>query len=37
MAEVHGTIDGRKVDATFKRTDGCETSRWNQVSFLLSP
>jgi hypothetical protein len=37
VAEVHGTIDGRRVDATFKRTDGCETNRWNQVSFLLSP
>src|SRR4051812_8726572 len=36
-AEVHGAIDGRKVDATFKRTDGCETARWNQVAFLLSP
>ena len=37
VAEVRGTIDGRKVDATFKRTDGCEINRWNQVTFLLAP
>jgi hypothetical protein len=37
VAEVRGTIDARKVDATFKRTDGCEINRWNQVAFLLSP
>jgi hypothetical protein len=36
VAEVHGTIDGRKVDATFKRTDGCEIARWNQAAFLFS-
>ena len=37
VAEMHGTIDGRKVDATFKRTDGCETARWNRVAFLFAP
>jgi hypothetical protein len=36
VAEVHGTIEGRRIDSTFKRTDGCETNRWNQASFLFS-
>jgi hypothetical protein len=36
VAEVHGTIEGRKVDATFKRTDGCETARWNKAAFLFT-
>jgi hypothetical protein len=36
VAEIKGTIGGRKVDATFKRTDGCEIARWNQVTFLFA-
>jgi hypothetical protein len=35
-AEIKGTIAGRQVDATFKRTDGCEIARWNQVAFLFA-
>jgi hypothetical protein len=36
VAEIRGTLDGRRIDARFKRTDGCEIARWNQVAFLLS-
>jgi hypothetical protein len=35
-AEVRGTLAGRKIEAAFKRTDGCEISRWNQASFLFA-
>jgi hypothetical protein len=34
-AEVRGFFRGRQVRATFNRTNGCETSRWNRVSFLF--
>jgi hypothetical protein len=34
-AEVHGTYRGRRVDARFNRTDGCEIARWNKVRFLF--
>jgi hypothetical protein len=35
-ASIKGTIRGEEVDATFKRTDGCEISRWDRVKALLS-
>ncbi|WP_223148702.1 SSI family serine proteinase inhibitor [Aeromicrobium ginsengisoli] len=30
-ATVTGTYDGDKVDATFRRTNGCEIDRWEQL------
>jgi hypothetical protein len=35
QALVTGTLDGRKVYARFKRTDGCEIARWNRLAFLF--
>jgi hypothetical protein len=34
-ASVHGTLDGRSVNASFKRTDGCEIARWKAVAPIL--
>jgi len=34
-AHVWGTYDGRPVDTTFARTNGCEVTRWQRVSTLL--
>jgi hypothetical protein len=34
-ATVSGTIDGKPVNAQFKRTNGCEIHRWDQVQGLL--
>jgi hypothetical protein len=34
-AEVRGLFRGRKVRATFNRTNGCEIDRWNRVAFLF--
>jgi hypothetical protein len=34
-ASIKGTLNGEQVDATFKRTDGCEIKRWDTVSPLL--
>lgn len=36
VATVRGTWRGRPVDATFKRTDGCEISRWDNAVPLLA-
>jgi hypothetical protein len=30
-ATVTGTYKGKKVDATFRRTNGCEIDRWEQL------
>jgi hypothetical protein len=30
-ATVKGTYKGKAVDATFKRTNGCETERWEKL------
>ncbi|MBO8188814.1 SSI family serine proteinase inhibitor [Streptomyces spirodelae] len=30
-AHVTGTWRGRKIDAHFKRTNGCEVARWNRL------
>ena len=35
VALVRGTLLGRRIWATFKRTDGCQTARWNRVAFLF--
>ncbi len=34
-ASVSGTIDGKPVNAQFKRNNGCEIARWEQVQSLL--
>jgi Subtilisin inhibitor-like len=35
VARVVGTFRGRRVWATFRRTDGCEIARWNRVRLLF--
>jgi Subtilisin inhibitor-like len=35
VALVHGTFRGRRVWASFKRTDGCQVARWNRLAFLF--
>jgi subtilisin inhibitor-like len=35
VARVRGRLRGRLVDATFGRTNGCETARWERVAFLF--
>ncbi|MFE2042469.1 SSI family serine proteinase inhibitor [Streptomyces sp. NPDC059477] len=34
-AQVTGTWSGRRVDARFERTNGCEIDRWNRLVPLL--
>jgi Subtilisin inhibitor-like len=34
-ATIKGTWNGRPVDATFDRKNGCETKRWNDLAALL--
>jgi hypothetical protein len=34
-AEVRGFFRGRRVRATFNRTNGCEIARWNRLAFLF--
>ncbi|MEU6310264.1 SSI family serine proteinase inhibitor [Streptomyces sp. NPDC047014] len=34
-ARVTGTWKGQKVNATFRRTDGCEIRRWDELEPLL--
>ncbi|MYT20446.1 hypothetical protein GTW69_09100 [Streptomyces sp. SID7760] len=34
-AHVTGTWQGHKVDATFRRTNGCEIARWNNLEPVL--
>ena len=36
-ARVVGTVAGKRVWATFARTNGCEIGRWNRVSPWLLP
>lgn len=36
VAIVSGVLDGRRLWARFRRTDGCEIGRWNRVAFLFS-
>jgi hypothetical protein len=35
VAEVRGSLRGRRVAARFTRTDGCQIERWNRVRFLF--
>jgi hypothetical protein len=35
VALVTGTYRGRHVWAGFRRTDSCQTDRWNRIAFLL--
>ena len=34
-ATVRGTLRGSHIQASFSRTDGCQTSRWERVKALL--
>ncbi|HEY6055166.1 MAG TPA: hypothetical protein VIU86_14625 [Gaiellaceae bacterium] len=36
-ALVTGTIAGRRVWARFRRTDSCQTARWQRLGFLFAP
>jgi hypothetical protein len=35
VATVEGTLHGKRVDARFSRTNGCEIARWNKASKVL--
>jgi hypothetical protein len=35
VAVVTGFLDGRPVNVTFRRTDGCEIARWRAMAPLL--
>ncbi len=37
VARVKGTLAGRRVWATFTRTNGCQISRWDRLSPWLFP
>jgi hypothetical protein len=37
LSRVVGTVNGRRVRATFTRTNGCEISRWQRISPWLVP
>ena len=30
-----GTLGGKKIDARFNRSNGCEIQRWQTLGFLL--
>jgi hypothetical protein len=34
-ATVTGTLNGEPVDASFKRTDGCQITRWQKLKGVL--
>jgi hypothetical protein len=36
-AEITGTVDGERVDATFQRTNGCEIEAWDALLGVLPP
>ncbi|MEP7223748.1 MAG: SSI family serine proteinase inhibitor [Actinomycetota bacterium] len=36
-ARIAGTLAGKRIWATFSRTNGCEIGRWNRVSPWLLP
>ena len=36
-AHVTGTVNGQAVDASFALTDGCQISRWENLTALLGP
>lgn len=35
VARVRGVLEGRPVDASFRRSDGCEIARWDALEVLL--
>ncbi|HVE99548.1 MAG TPA: SSI family serine proteinase inhibitor [Mycobacteriales bacterium] len=35
VATITGTADGKAVDATYSRTNGCEISRWDALGPVL--
>jgi hypothetical protein len=35
VALVTGKYQGRRIWARFRRTDSCQTARWNRVAFLF--
>ena len=35
VAVVSGTFRGRRIWATFRRTDSCQIDRWNRIGFLF--
>lgn len=35
-AKITGKINGKKVDRSFARTNGCEIAEWNKIEKLLS-
>jgi hypothetical protein len=36
-ATITGTWRGQPVNASYRRTDGCEISRWNAIEAVLGP
>jgi hypothetical protein len=36
-ATVKGTWEGKKIDTTFGRKNGCEIKRWNDLAALFGP
>ena len=36
-ATITGTWRGVEVDASYRRTDGCEIARWTKLGAVLSP
>jgi Subtilisin inhibitor-like len=37
QARITGTVNGRRIRATFARTNGCEIDRWQRISPWLVP
>jgi hypothetical protein len=35
VATVTGSLDGKSIDASFSKVDGCEIDRWNRLDFLF--
>lgn len=35
-AKITGTVKGRKINASFNRTDGCQIARWEKASALFT-
>ena len=36
-AQITGSWQGRSINATFNRSNGCQTTRWNNMLPILSP
>jgi hypothetical protein len=35
-ATITGTVNGRRINSTFSRTDGCQVARWNTAKVLFT-